>query len=385
MTRPALPDLPGLLAPFRLGPLTLPNRLAVAPMTRISATDDGVPTAAMARYYARFARGGFGLVITEGVYTDRAYAQGYANQPGLTDMAQALAWRDVVRAVHAGGGRIVAQLMHAGALSQANRFRGDTVGPSAVRPAGEQMRVYAGTGPYRMPRAMTEAEIGDAVAGFARAATLAREVAGFDAVEIHGANGYLLDQFLTGHTNQRIDGWGGDIRHRVRLAVETAHAVRAAVGAGFPLGIRISQGKVNDFHHKWPEAAQGAATVFGALAGAGVDYLHVTEFEAWRPAFPGDPSSLVEHARRAAPGLPIVANGGLHDTARALEVLRQGANLVALGRGALANPDFPGRLAAALQPRPFDPALLSPLGNLKPGEVTEEEHAGRVMAQPAAG
>lgn len=366
------PAISALLAPFHLKRLALPNRLVVAPMTRISATPAGMPTDAMARYYARFARGGFGLVITEGIYTDRAYAQGYANQPGLADMAQARAWRAVVGAVHDAGGRIFAQLMHAGALSQANPFRDDTVGPSAIRPVGEQLRVYAGTGSYRMPRAMTDADIDEAVAGFAHAARLAREVAGFDGIEIHGANGYLIDQFLTGHTNRRTDRWGGDIGHRVRFAVETAHAVRAAVGSDFPLGMRISQGKVNDFHHRWPEGPQGAAVVFRELAGAGLDYLHVTEHEAWRPAFPDHPASLVAHAHRAAPGLPIVANGGLHDAARAGEVLEQGAALVALAKGALANPDYPQRLASGRAPAPFDAALLSPLGDLKPHEYRGE-------------
>ncbi len=362
-----------LLRPFRLQALALPNRLVVAPMTRISATPDGMPTGAMARYYARFAQGGFGLVITEGVYTDRAYAQGYASQPGLTDPAQARAWRDVVRAVHDAGGRIFAQLMHAGALSQANRFRNDTAGPSAVQPRGEQLRVYAGTGPYRMPRAMTDGDIDEAVSGFARAATLARDVAGFDGVELHGANGYLIDQFLTAHTNRRTDRWGGDIGHRVRLAVETAQAVRRAVGRDFPLGMRISQAKVNDLHHRWPEGAQGAAIVFRALAGAGLDYLHVTEHEAWRPAFPDDPASLVAHAHRAAGGVPIIANGGLHDAERAGEVLGHGADLVALGKGALANPDYPRRLAAGRGVEPFDASLLSPLGNLKPHEYQDQD------------
>ncbi len=179
MTTPATPSLFDTLA---LNGVPLRNRLAVAPMTRISATAAGVPTEAMTRYYAGFARGGFGLIVTEGIYTDRAYAQGYAGQPGLTDAQQVAAWRQVVAAVHQQGGRIVAQLMHAGALSQANRFRDDTVGPSAVQPKGQQMAVYAGKGPYRMPRAMEEADVLQAIEGFAQAARLARD-AGFDGVK----------------------------------------------------------------------------------------------------------------------------------------------------------------------------------------------------------
>jgi 2,4-dienoyl-CoA reductase-like NADH-dependent reductase (Old Yellow Enzyme family) len=366
-------ECPRLFEPLRLKGLELPNRCAVAPMTRISATAESTPTERMARYYHRFARGGFGLVITEGIYTDQAYAQGYPGQPGLGDPAQAAAWRPLVRRVHADGGRIFAQLMHAGALSQANRYRDDTVGPSAIRPKGAQMPIYGGEGAYRMPRAMTTAEIGQAIDGFARAARLACEVAGFDGVEIHGANGYLLDQFLTDYSNRRTDDWGGDLERRIRLSVEVARAVRRAVGDGVPVGIRISQAKVNDFAHRWAEAAHGAATVFARLAASGVDYFHITEFEAWRPAFDDEGPSLVGHARRAAPDVTIIANGGLHDPTRAVQLLDEGADLIAIGRGALANPDWPRRVAAAHPLQPFDPSVLAPLADIKPGELVGKE------------
>jgi 2,4-dienoyl-CoA reductase-like NADH-dependent reductase (Old Yellow Enzyme family) len=181
-----------LFEPVALGPLTLPNRQAVAPMTRVSATADGVPTARMADYYAQFADGGFGLVITEGLYTDEAFAQGYLHQPGLANAAQRDAWRPIVEGMQARGGRVIAQLMHAGALSQGNPYRTGTVGPSAVRPKGTQMTFYRGAGDYAVPAAMTQHDIDAAVAGFAQAAARARE-AGFDGVELHGANGYLLD------------------------------------------------------------------------------------------------------------------------------------------------------------------------------------------------
>lgn len=356
-----------------LGGLPLENRIAVAPMTRVSASANGVPTDTMRRYYAGFARGGFGLMVTEGIYTDRAWSQGYAGQPGLTDGEQAAAWRTVTNAVHAAGGRIVAQLMHAGALSQGNRFRADTIAPSAITPQGKQMEVYAGNGAYATPRAMTEADIGAVIDGFVRAARLARDVAGFDGVEIHGANGYLIDQFLTAHTNLRDDAWGGTIDRRARLALQIVRAVREAVGEDFTVGIRISQGKVNDFTHKWPEGVKGAHTVFAQLADAGINYLHVTEFEAWKPAFADDARSLVQLARESAPKLTIVANGSLHDPARAVEVLEHGADVVTLGRGALANHDWPHRVRAGIAPRDFDPALLSPLGDIKPAELAVRE------------
>ncbi|UDM52319.1 NADH:flavin oxidoreductase [Cupriavidus sp. MP-37] len=369
MTAPAAPSLFDTPA---LNGVPLRNRLVVAPMTRISATDTGVPTEAMRRYYAGFARGGFGLIVSEGIYTDRAYAQGYPGQPGLTDTQQAQGWRRVVDTVHQAGGRMVAQLMHAGALSQANRFRDDTVGPSAVQPRGRQLTAYGGTGAFRMPCAMDEAEILQAIEGFAQAARLARET-GFDGVEIHGANGYLLDQFLNGHTNQRQDAWGGGIAQRMRMMLETIRAVRAAVGSDVIVGVRISQAKVNDFTYRWPEGADGAAAVFAAIAESGVDYLHVTEHEAWQPAFADGDASLVQHARRAAPGLAIVANGGLHEPARAAGMLALGATLVALGRGALANPDWPVRVRNQQPPRQFDAAVLAPLGNIKDAELAMRE------------
>jgi len=360
-----------LFAPWQLNGLTLSNRLAVAPMTRISATPEGMPTDTMVRYYERFARGGFGLVITEGIYTDQAYSQGYANQPGLSDLEQAKGWRPVVDAVHAAGGKIVAQLMHAGALAQANQFRSETIGPSAIRPKGLQMAFYRGDGPYRLPRAMSEADIAEAIEGFTRAAAFAIEVAGFDGLEIHGANGYLLDQFLTDYSNLRSDTWGGAIGQRVRLSAEVARAVRQAVGGAVPVGMRISQGKVNDFTHKWVEAEAGASVVFGTRADTGLDYIHVTECEAWRPAFDNEGPSLVRLARKSAPELTIIANGSLHEPFRAEQVLRDGADLIALGRGALANSAWPRLVTEGGTLQSFDRALLSPLANIKPPELSE--------------
>lgn len=369
-----------LFRPLRLKGLELPNRVAVAPMTRISATAEGLASDTMARYYARYARGGFGLTITEGVYTDQAWSQGYAFQPGLSDGAQAEAWRPVLAGVHAAGGRLFAQLMHAGALSQYNRFRSGSAGPSAVQPKGSQMRLYRGEGAYPLPRAMSAAEIDEAIGGFARAARLAHEVAGFDGIEIHGANGYLLDQFFTDYSNRRRDRWGGSIGQRLRLAIEVAHAVRDAVGPDVPVGLRLSQAKVNDYEHRWAEGEVGAQEVFSKVAEAGLDYLHLTEFEAWRPAFGATGPSLVTLARRAAPGLCIIANGGLHEPARALQLLEEGADIVALGRGALANPDWPARVAAGQAPRSFDAAVLSPLGDVKPAELDLPLHPWPVAA-----
>lgn len=371
MTRPL--DRTGLFTPWKQNKLDLANRLAVAPMTRISASEQGVPSDMMLKYYERFPRGGFGLVITEGIYPDELYSQGYLFQPGLANFEQAKGWRRITDAVHAAGGKIYAQLMHAGALVQGNRFRPERVAPSAVTPKGLQLTFYRGEGPYQTPRAMTEADIAEAIRGFANAAALAVDVAGFDGIEIHGANGYLLDQFLTDYTNHRSDGWGGSIEKRVRMGVEVAHAVRRSVGDDVPVGIRISQGKVNDFTHKWAEAEEGAAVVFRALAQAELDYIHVTEYEAWRPAFGETGPSLVSLARENAPGLAIIGNGSLDDPRRALQVLENGADLIALGRGALANPDWPKLVADGQEVRSFDRELLSPIGDIKRCEIASQD------------
>ena len=160
-------DTSAFFAPTVINGHAVKNRLSVAPMTRISATQDGRATERMTRYYERFARGGFGTVITEGIYTDQAFSQGYVHQPGMTDEAQASSWTPVASGLKAHGTLAIAQLMHAGAISQGNRFRGSTVGPSPVQPKGEQMAFYHGKDRYALPAAMTQEQIADAIDGFA--------------------------------------------------------------------------------------------------------------------------------------------------------------------------------------------------------------------------
>lgn len=362
-----VPEAPeALFAPLAIGDLRLRNRVAVAPMTRVSASADGQPTERMAGYYRAFAEGGFGLVVTEGIYTDKAYSQGYLFQPGLTDRAQCDAWKQIVAGVHRHGGCIVAQLMHAGALSQGNPHRTGTRGPSAVRPKGRQLAFYRGEGEYPLPQAMTADEIAEAIRGFADAAVLARD-AGFDGVEIHGANGYLLDQFLTEGVNLRTDRYGGDLRGRLRLTVEIVEAVRTAIGSGAVIGVRISQGKVNDFAHKWSGGEDAAAVVFGTLGRLPIDYVHTTEFEAWQPAFGQGPSLAALAKRHVA--VPVLANGSLHDPVRAADLLVRGdADAISLGRGALTHPDWPQRVQAGAPIAAFDSALLSPIADLANAE-----------------
>ena len=358
-----------LFAPIVINGHAAKNRLSVAPMTRISATQDGRATEAMTRYYERFARGGFGAVITEGIYTDQAFSQGYVNQSGMTDEAQANAWKPVVNGIKAHGALAIAQLMHAGAISQGNRFRDTTVGPSAVQPKGDQMTFYHGKGAYALPVPMTEAQIADAIDGFAESAARAIKVAGFDAIEIHGANGYLLDQFLTDYANSRADRWGGRTENRVGLALETLKAVRARVGPKVPVGVRISQSKVNYYRHKWAGTERDAEIIFGGLADAGADFIHVTEFEAWKPAFAEGGSSLMRLAKRYAPNAVIFANGSLHNIEHAVAALDDGADIITIARGALANPDLPRRWTDRSVLNDFDPAILGPIANIKEAEL----------------
>lgn len=372
-----------MLSPFRLGTVDLCNRVAVASMTRVSATADGLATGRMAEYYRAFAEGGFGLVITEGIYTDKAFAQGYLHQPGLTDDTQAAAWRHVTGQVHAAGGKIVAQLMHAGALSQGNPHRTGTVGPSADLPKGTQMAHFRGSGPYRLPTGMGLRGIAEAVGGFADAAVRA-QAAGFDGVELHGANGYLLDQFLTEGVNRREDTYGGPTLARVRLAAETLAAVRAAVGPSFLVGVRVSQTKVNDHAHSWIGREDDARVIFSTLGAGGADYIHTTEHKAWRPAFADGGRSLAALAKAHA-GRPVIANGGLHDPARAAAMLESGeADMIALARGALANTDWPERVREGRAVLEFDRESLSPLADLANADarrvaeaVTEGRSAGK--------
>lgn len=354
------------LQPLRLGPLHLPNRLVVAPMTRTSATEDGVPTTEMAGYYAGFAAGGFGLIVTEGTFTDSLYSQGYLNQPGLVSRRQVLGWQAVTSRVHTAGGRIVAQLMHAGAISQGNRYFAATAGPSALRPRGEMMPDYGGSGPWPVPRELSPRDLDEVVDGFVAAAANARE-AGFDGVEVHAANGYLLDQFLTDYTNERTDSYGGTVSNRIRLTARVIAAIVAAVPAGFPVGVRLSQTKVNDLNYRWPGGAADAEVIFRAVAAAGASYLHVaSEGRSWIETARLAGGQTITGLARRLTGLPVIANGGMHDPVQGAQVLADGhADLLSVARGALANPDLPARLAAGLELARFERNMLHPAVTLQ--------------------
>ena len=353
-----------VLGPIELFGHTLPNRLAVAPMSRVSATDGGLATDTMREYYAQFARGGFAVVITEGTYTDVEASQGYDRQPGIANDRQAASWTPVATAITAAGGMPILQLMHAGALSQ-RRGTDQTLAPSAIRPRGEMMPEYGGSGPYQLPAAMTVDDLGKVRDGFVRAAARARR-AGFHGVEIHAANGYLLDQFITDYTNLRDDGYGGSASERVRYPAEIVSAVRESSPSEFIVGVRVSEAKVNDFEYRWPGGAVDATTIFRALADAGAGYIHVAgEGRGFRESLDGDRETLTTLARRVT-GLPVIANGGLHDPELADRVIDGGhADIISIGRAAIATPDWPLRIANRKPVVPFSREMISPIATIR--------------------
>jgi 2,4-dienoyl-CoA reductase-like NADH-dependent reductase (Old Yellow Enzyme family) len=358
------------LQPHRIGAKGLKNRLAVAPMTRVSASPDGTPTDEMSDYYRGFARGGFGVVITEGTYTDTTHSQGYLNQPGLATDAHVQGWRSVVDAVHAEDVPVIAQLMHAGALSQGNSHGLGTIAPSPIAPRGEMLEEYGGSGRWPTPREMSRDDIDCVIGGFVESAVRARS-AGFDGVEVHAANGYLLDEFLTDYTNTRDDEFGGTMANRVRLAALVVAGIRDRLGEGFLLGVRVSQTKVNDFAYRWPGGVADAEVVFAALADAGADYLHIASEgrDFIDTARLSDGRTITALAREVS-GLPVMANGGMHDLDQTSAVLDGGhADLVSIGRGALANPDLPARLLAGKSLEPFDHSMLSPMATIANAEA----------------
>ncbi|WP_271271499.1 NADH:flavin oxidoreductase [Aliamphritea hakodatensis] len=352
-----------LFSNFKIGNMALKNRLVVAPMTRVSAYEDGTAGPLMKDYYQAFAAGGFSLIITEGLYTDKHFSQGYKYQPGLADETHMESWKTITEAVHKAGSKIIAQLMHAGALSQYNKYTGQSAAPSAVKPLGEEMTFYYGNGEYSTPKEISQEEIEDVIAGFVHAARLAKE-AGFDGVEIHGANGYLLDQFLTVYTNKRTDRFGGNLANRLNLYKEIITSVRHAVGAEFILGVRFSQGKVNDFEYKWPAKEADARYTFEYISSLGVDYIHTTEHVANAPAFDGH-LSLSELAKTSA-DLPVIANGGINQEKDALKLLNaKKADMLSIGKAALANPDWPNLVESGRQLNEFSFEMFNPIADLR--------------------
>ncbi|MCC5581600.1 alkene reductase [Microtetraspora sp. AC03309] len=318
-----------LFTSFELGDLRLPNRLAMAPMTRSRSYVDGIPSSLTALYYAQ--RASAGLIITEGIQPSQA-GKGYMNTPGLHTDEQVAGWREVTDAVHAAGGRIFAQLMHVGRVGHPDNTGALPVAPSAVRPAG-QIFTPNGLQDYPEPVELSTAEVEATIGDFVDAARRAVD-AGFDGVELHGANGYLIHQFLSQNANLREDRFGASVDGRIRFAVETAHAVVEAIGAS-RVGIRISPANgAQDLVEE--DASEVYPALVSALAGLDLAYLHLM-------ATGGD--DLSRRIRELWPNTLVVnAPGAGEPAATAARWLDRGADLVAIGSAFLANPDLPLRL-----------------------------------------
>ncbi|MGW7267852.1 alkene reductase [Streptomyces sp. NPDC054842] len=337
-------DLNVLWEPTVAGDIRLPHRLVMAPMTRGRSTPEGVPTELNAQYYAQ--RASNALIITEGTQPSPD-GQGYLLTPGVHSAEQVAGWRKVTDAVHAAGGRIVVQLMHVGRIAHPdNTPHGrQPVAPSAIRPQGQ---MFTASGPLEMPqpRALSIREAEATVDDFRRAAAGAVE-AGADGVEIHGANGYLVHQFLSAHANERTDRYGGPVENRIRFAVEVAEAVADEIGAA-RTGIRLSPGnpyndiREDDAHELYP-------ALLNALAPLNLAYLHLLHS--------GD-DQLLDTLRSLWPGALMLNRAGADLAARARDVAEGRADIVSVGALTLANPDLVERVRSGAPLNTPDPTTF---------------------------
>ncbi|MEE1928467.1 NADH:flavin oxidoreductase [Streptomyces sp. TRM 70351] len=359
-----------LVRPFSLGSMTLRNRLAMAPMTR-EFSPGGVPGADVAEYYARRAAAGVGLIITEGTYVDHASAGTSDRVPRFHGEDALAGWAEVAGAVHRAGGAIVPQLWHVGMARTAG-----------APPVPEAPRV----GPSGIPlddsepgRAMTAADLDDVIAAFARGAAAA-EANGFDGIEVHGAHGYLIDQFLWARTNRRTDAYGGDAVSRTRFAAEIVAACRAAVSPGFPILFRMSQWKMGDYQARLAESPQELEAVLTPLAEAGADAFHCSTRRYWLPEFDGSDLNLAGWAKKLT-GKATVSVGSVgldNEFTRAFQgergavtgidglldrLERDEFDLVAVGRALLGDPEWAAKILSGRTDdlTPFEAAALTTL------------------------
>lgn len=331
-----------LFEPYRLGTTTLANRFVMNPMTRSRADATGTPTPLMAEYYGQ--RATAGLIVSEGI-APSANGKGYARIPGLWSDTQIQAWKPVTNTVHDKGGKIFAQLMHTGRVSHAANMDAGTkiVAPSAVALAGQMYTDAAGPQDYPVPQEMTEADIAQAKAEFVQAAKNAI-AAGFDGVELHAANGYLLEQFISPTTNQRTDAWGGSIEKRIQFVVDVARETAAAIG-GDKVGIRLSPYGTNSGMVAYPEVEETYLKLLPLLADAGLVYVHIADHVAM--GAPAIPVTFKQALRKAWPRTFFI--GGSFDQASGQQAVNEGlVDLVGLGRAFLANPDLVQRLQKGL-------------------------------------
>jgi 2,4-dienoyl-CoA reductase-like NADH-dependent reductase (Old Yellow Enzyme family) len=349
-----------LFRPFQLKGLTLPNRIVMAPMTR-SLSPEGVPGANVAAYYRRRAEGGVALIMTEGTLVDHPVAGFDPNVPHFHGEQSLAGWRRVAEQVHAAGGRIFPQLWHVGMV---------------VRPGSELKPRMSPIGPANM----TQADIDAVIEAFAKGAQSAKEL-GFDGVELHGAHGYLIDQFFWAATNKRTDKYGGDLVSRTRFAVEIIRAVRRRVGPDFPVVLRYSQWKLDDFEAKLVQTPEELDRFLRPLADAGVDVFHCSTRRFWEPEFPESDLNLAGWSKKLT-GKPAITVGsvtlnedmmtsfgtaitaGVSGIDNLLDRLdRDEFDLVAIGRSLIVNPAWPGivRKGALSELLPFNRSVLSEL------------------------
>jgi 2,4-dienoyl-CoA reductase-like NADH-dependent reductase (Old Yellow Enzyme family) len=337
-----------LFQPFRLKSLELKNRIVMAPMTR-SFSPGGVPTLEVAEYYERRATGEVGLIVSEGTVVDRPASSSDPNIPRFHGEKALHGWKTVIERVHAAGGAIAPQLWHMGVVAPSESGwlpPAPFEGPSGYVAPGKIGGV-----------AMTEEDIADTIRAFAQAAADAQSL-GFDAVEIHGAHGYLVDQFFSQPTNQRTDGYGGQsLANRSRFAIELVRAVRKAVGPEFPIGLRISQWKLQDYTATLVSTPEEMEAWLVPLADAGVDIFHCSQRRFWDPEFDGSDLNFAGWAKKltgkatvtvGSIGLSgdfLAAFGGETSIPSSLDELlrrfdRGDFDLVAVGRPLLADPDW---------------------------------------------
>ncbi len=338
-----------LFEPIQMGSLVLSNRVFMAPLTRNRADAEGVPSELAATYYSQ--RASAGLIVTEATQIS-PMGKGYFNTPGIHSPEQVRAWSRIVEAVHGRGGRIFLQLWHVGRISHSSLLpnHAQPVAPSAIR-AHSQTLIATGLAPAAEPVALTPSGIQETLEDYRQAAGNAK-AAGFDGVEIHAANGYLIDQFLRTGSNQRADEYGGIASNRVRFLTETVERV-LEVWDSERVGVRISPtGSFNDMRDDDPR--ETFSVTVDRLNGYGLGYLHIVETAQNSKGSSAEDMAMSAHLRALWKGLYVV-NGG-YDGPRGEEALRSGhADAVAFGRTFLANPDLPRRLqlgAALNEPDP---------------------------------
>ncbi|WP_369223471.1 NADH:flavin oxidoreductase [Streptomyces sp. R39] len=360
-----------LSRPIALNGLTVPNRIVMAPMTR-QFSPGGIPGADVVSYYSRRAAAGVGLIVTEGTYVGHDSAGGSSRVPRFHGEEQLAGWAKVAEGVHAAGGTIVPQLWHIGMV----RKQGQPPYPDApaVGPSGIRLDGTEGEG-----RAMTRQDLDDVIRAFAEAAAAAERI-GFDGVELHGAHGYLIDQFLWAGTNRRTDAYGGDPVARTKFAAEIVAAVRESVSPQFPVIFRYSQWKSENYDARLAETPEELEAILTPLAAAGVDVFHASTRRYWLPEFEGSDLNLAGWTKKLT-GRPAITVGsvgldgeffrafagegaatkGIDDLLDSLE--RGEYDMVAVGRALLQDPQWAEKVLAgrADELKPFDGAALKTL------------------------